>query len=136
MPHPRPLFEVFVFSSRIEGTHLRSAKVSRGGIRWSERLEDFRSEILGLMKTQRIKNVIIVPSGAKGGFILKHPLKHNENLQQAIEAGYREYIATLLSIADSKRNGVVVHPENTLVYDEPDPYFVVAADKEPLPLAT
>ena len=129
MPHPRPLFEVFVFSSRIEGTHLRSAKVSRGGIRWSERLEDFRSEILGLMKTQRIKNVIIVPSGAKGGFILKHPLKHNENLPQAIEAGYREYIATLLSIADSKRNGVVVHPENTLVYDEPDPYFVVAADK-------
>lgn len=129
MPHPRPLFEIFVFSQRIEGTHLRSAKVARGGIRWSERLEDFRSEVLGLMKTQRVKNVIIVPSGAKGGFILKSAPKDPEGLPKAVEQGYREYIAALLTLADNKRGETVVHPEGLIVYDEPDPYFVVAADK-------
>ena len=129
MPHPRPLFEIFVFSQRIEGTHLRSAKVARGGIRWSERLEDFRSEVLGLMKTQRVKNVIIVPSGAKGGFILKSPPKDAESLPKAVEHGYREYITALLTLADNKQGEAVVHPAGLVVYDEPDPYFVVAADK-------
>ncbi len=129
MPHPRPLFEIFVFSPRIEGTHLRSAKVARGGIRWSERLDDYRSEVLGLMKTQKVKNVIIVPSGAKGGFVMKAPLKEGESLGAAVENSYREYISALLSIADNNIKGTVVHPARCVVYDEPDPYFVVAADK-------
>jgi glutamate dehydrogenase len=129
MPHPRPLFEIFVFSSRIEGTHLRSAKVARGGIRWSERLDDYRTEVLGLMKTQKVKNVIIVPSGAKGGFIIKQQPASPEALPAAVAAGYREYITALLSLADTMVNGSPVHPAGLVVHDEPDPYFVVAADK-------
>lgn len=129
MPHPRPLFEIFVFSSRIEGTHLRSAKVARGGIRWSERLDDYRSEVLGLMKTQKVKNVIIVPSGAKGGFIVKNLPRQGEQMLKGVEAGYREYITALLTLADNKVNEAVVHPKNMVIHDEPDPYFVVAADK-------
>ncbi len=129
MPHPRPLFEIFVFSPRIEGTHLRSARVARGGIRWSERLDDYRSEVLGLMKTQKVKNVIIVPSGAKGGFVLKAPIKEGESLSAAVEKSYREYISALLTLADNNVHGVVTHPSDAVVYDEPDPYFVVAADK-------
>jgi glutamate dehydrogenase len=129
MPHPRPLFEIFVFSGRIEGTHLRSARVARGGIRWSERLDDYRTEVLGLMKTQRVKNVIIVPSGAKGGFIIKHQPASAEALPAAVEAGYREYITALLSLADTVVQGQVVHPARMVIHDEPDPYFVVAADK-------
>jgi glutamate dehydrogenase len=129
MPHPRPLFEIFVFSPRIEGTHLRSARVARGGIRWSERLDDYRSEVLGLMKTQKVKNVIIVPSGAKGGFVMKTPVKEGESLGAAVESSYREYISALLTLADNNVNGIVVHPAKTVVYDDPDPYFVVAADK-------
>jgi glutamate dehydrogenase len=129
MPHPRPLFEIFVFSPRIEGTHLRSARVARGGIRWSERLDDYRSEVLGLMKTQKIKNVIIVPSGAKGGFVMKTPVKEGDSLGAAVESSYREYISALLTLADNTTDGVVIHPAKTIVYDEPDPYFVVAADK-------
>lgn len=129
MPHPRPLFEIFVFSSRIEGTHLRSARVARGGIRWSERVDDYRSEVLGLMKTQKVKNVIIVPSGAKGGFIVKNLPKQPEAIPKAVETGYREYITALLTLADTKENDSVIHPANVVLYDEPDPYFVVAADK-------
>jgi glutamate dehydrogenase len=129
MPHPRPLFEIFVFSSRIEGTHLRSAKVARGGIRWSERLDDYRTEVLGLMKTQKVKNVIIVPSGAKGGFIIKQQPANPEALPAAVTAGYREYITALLSLADTMTNGKPVHPQGLVIHDEPDPYFVVAADK-------
>lgn len=129
MPHPRPLFEIFVFSPSIEGTHLRSARVARGGIRWSERPEDFRAEVLGLMKTQRVKNVIIVPSGAKGGFVLKAPPKDPDALPKAVEAGYREYITALLTLADNKDGAAIKHPPGLIVYDEPDPYFVVAADK-------
>lgn len=129
MPHPRPLFEIFVFSSRIEGTHLRSARVARGGIRWSERLDDYRSEVLGLMKTQKVKNVIIVPSGAKGGFIVKNLPRQGEGIAKGVEQGYREYITALLTLADNKLEETVVHPKNMVVYDDPDPYFVVAADK-------
>lgn len=129
MPHPRPLYELFVFSSRIEGTHLRSAKVARGGIRWSERLDDFRAEVLGLMKTQRVKNVIIVPNGAKGGFIIKRPMGSSPLTPQDVEDGYREYITALLSITDNVVENVTNHPQKTVIHDEPDPYLVVAADK-------
>lgn len=129
MPHPRPLFEIFVFSGNIEGTHLRSARVARGGIRWSERPEDFRSEVLGLMKTQRVKNVIIVPSGAKGGFVLKVPPKDPDAMPKAVENGYREYITALLTLADNETGAGIAHPPGLVVHDGPDPYFVVAADK-------
>lgn len=129
MPHPRPLFEIFVFSPRVEGTHLRSARVARGGIRWSERLDDYRSEVLGLMKTQKVKNVIIVPSGAKGGFIVKNLPRQGDAVGKAVEQGYREYITALLTLADTKQDETVVHPAGLIIHDEPDPYFVVAADK-------
>ena len=129
MPHPRPLFEIFVFSPRVEGTHLRSARVARGGIRWSERLDDYRSEVLGLMKTQKVKNVIIVPSGAKGGFIVKNLPRQGDGVAKGVELGYREYITALLTLADTKRDETVVHPAGLIIHDEPDPYFVVAADK-------
>lgn len=129
IPHPKPLFEIFVFSSRIEGTHLRSSKVARGGIRWSERLDDYRSEVLGLMKTQKIKNVIIVPSGAKGGFIVKSSPKDPQAVPAAVEAAYREYISALLTLADNNIDGTIRHPESLVVHDDADPYFVVAADK-------
>jgi glutamate dehydrogenase len=129
IPQPKPLFEIFVFSSRIEGTHLRSSKVARGGIRWSERLDDYRSEVLGLMKTQKIKNVIIVPSGAKGGFIVKTTSKDPHATPAAVETAYREYISALLTLADNNVNGTIRHPESVIVHDDADPYFVVAADK-------
>jgi glutamate dehydrogenase len=129
MPHPRPLFEIFVFSSRIEGTHLRSATVARGGIRWSDRIDDYRAEVLGLMKTQRVKNVIIVPSGAKGGFVVKQLPSDPEQISGSVERAYREYITALLTLADNEVNGTVTHPPTCIVHDGPDPYFVVAADK-------
>lgn len=129
MPHPRPLFEVFVFSPRVEGTHLRSSKVSRGGIRWSERLDDYRAEVLGLMKTQKVKNVIIVPSGAKGGFIVKNLPQKAELVPAAVEQGYREYITALLTLADNRVGDAIISPERCVIHDEHDPYFVVAADK-------
>lgn len=129
MPHPRPLFEIFVFSPRIEGTHLRSSKVARGGIRWSERIDDYRSEVLGLMKTQKVKNVIIVPSGAKGGFVVKTLPSQTDAIPAAVEAGYREYISALLTLADNQVDGDIVSPPDCVIHDEPDPYFVVAADK-------
>ena len=127
MPHPRPLFEIFVFSPRIEGIHLRSARVARGGIRWSERIDDYRSEVLGLMKTQKVKNVIIVPSGAKGGFIIKQLPHETSQVPADVEAGYREYIRALLSLADNYSGAEVVHPVGLVIHDERDPYFVVAA---------
>lgn len=129
MPHPRPLYEIFVYSSRIEGTHLRSSKVARGGIRWSERLDDYRSEVLGLVKTQKVKNVIIVPSGAKGGFIVKTAPPAGEAMGAHVQGAYREYISGLLSLADNVVGGENTHPASCLVYDDFDPYFVVAADK-------
>jgi glutamate dehydrogenase len=129
MPYPRPLFEIFVFSPRIEGTHLRSARVARGGIRWSERIDDYRSEVLGLMKTQKVKNVIIVPSGAKGGFVNKQPPTDPGQIPAAVEQCYREYISALLSLADNETPSGIAHPIGCVIHDGPDPYFVVAADK-------
>jgi glutamate dehydrogenase len=131
MPLPAPLYEIFVYSSRFEGIHLRSAKVARGGIRWSDRHEDFRTEILGLMKTQIVKNSVIVPSGAKGGFVLKAlPAQATRDIVQAeVASCYDLFIRSLLELTDNISNKQVIHPERTLCYDDDDPYLVVAADK-------
>lgn len=131
MPQPRPKYEVFVFSARMEGVHLRSSEVARGGLRWSDRPDDFRTEILGLMKAQTVKNAVIVPTGSKGGFVLKCPPKNNDRaaLQAEGIACYKTLICGLLDITDNIENGQIVHPENVTRYDGPDPYLVVAADK-------
>ena len=121
LPPPRPLYEIYVHSPAMEGIHLRAGKVARGGIRWSDRPEDFRTEILGLMKTQTVKNAIIVPTGAKGGFIVKRGTP-------VVEA-YRTLIRGLLDLTDNLVAGRVVHPHGLVVLDEEDPYLVVAADK-------
>ena len=129
IPNPRPKFEIFVIGPEIEGTHLRADMVARGGIRWSERKEDFRSEVLGLMKTQKVKNALIVPSGAKGGFIVKRSSPEQRPSAQEVEEAYRKYIRALLSITDNRKENQICHPQGVLCYDGPDPYFVVAADK-------
>ncbi len=131
LPLPAPMFEVFVYSPWVEGVHLRSGKVARGGLRWSDRREDFRTEVLGLMKAQRVKNSVIVPYGAKGGFIPKQlPVTKNrdEILKEAVRS-YKMFIQGLLDITDNMDGGNVVHPENVVRYDGDDPYLVVAADK-------
>lgn len=131
LPPGRPLYEIFVYSSRFEAIHLRASKISRGGIRWSERLEDYRSEILGLMKAQKVKNSIIVPSGAKGGFILKKISAKSKSATVRAEVirCYRLFIQGLLDLTDNLINNQVISPPQTLCYDENDPYLVVAADK-------
>ncbi|MGH8976614.1 MAG: NAD-glutamate dehydrogenase, partial [Acidimicrobiia bacterium] len=128
-PRPRPMYEIFVYSARVEGVHLRAGRVARGGIRWSDRREDFRTEILGLMKAQRVKNVVIVPSGAKGGFVVKRPPGGRDALPAEVEACYREFIGGLLDVTDNRRDGQVVAPPNVVRYDGEDPYLVVAADR-------
>lgn len=129
MPQPRPLFEIYVRSPLVEGIHLRSAEVSRGGIRWSDRPEDFRSEVLGLMNTQTIKNVLIVPDGAKGGFVVRQMPQDQDAIPAAVQNAYREFIRSLLSITDNRVEGEIRHPEHLVMWDAPDPYLVVAADK-------
>lgn len=131
LPSPRPLFEIFSYSPQFEGVHLRMAKVARGGLRWSDRREDFRTEILGLMKAQQVKNVVIVPYGAKGGFVLKKtdPTWTREQLQQEGVCCYKKFISSLLDITDNIVADKLVPPKNVIRYDEPDPYLVVAADK-------
>src|SRR5579872_1622368 len=131
LPKPHPLYEIFVYSPRFEGIHLRSAKVARGGIRWSDRREDFRTEILGLMKAQKVKNAVIVPSGAKGGFVLKTvpATVSREALQQEVIACYKLFIRGLLDLTDNLKGDQVISPENVVCYDDHDPYLVVAADK-------
>jgi len=129
MPNPKPKFEVFVVGPEFEGVHLRAELVARGGIRWSERKDDFRSEVLGLMKTQKIKNALIVPSGAKGGFVVYNLPSEQKLVPAAVEAIYKQYIRALLSLADNREGEKVVHPKGVLCYDGADPYFVVAADK-------
>jgi glutamate dehydrogenase len=128
LPLPRPRFEIFVYSPRTEGVHLRGGKVARGGIRWSDRREDFRTEVLGLMKAQMVKNAVIVPVGAKGGFVLKRP-PSAEELPAEVEACYRTFIGGLLDLTDNIVDGEVVPPADVVRYDEDDPYLVVAADK-------
>lgn len=131
LPLPAPLYEIFVYSSRFEGIHLRNTKVARGGIRWSDRLEDFRTEILGLMKAQVVKNAIIVPSGAKGGFVLKavKTKTTREMLQSEVIYCYKEFIRGLLDITSNIVGGKEVNPKNVVCYDDYDSYLVVAADK-------
>ncbi len=131
LPLPVPLFEIFVYSPRFEGIHLRSAKVARGGIRWSDRREDFRREVLGLMKAQRVKNAIIVPSGAKGGFVLKTlpPAASREVVLREVVECYKLFIRSLLDLTDNLKDGKTYHPSRVVCLDEADPYLVVAADK-------
>jgi len=131
LPAPVPWREIWVYSPRIEGIHLRAGPVARGGLRWSDRRDDFRTEILGLMKAQRVKNAVIVPTGAKGGFYAKQlPPASNRDawLAEGTES-YRVFIRTLLSITDNIVDGKVVHPDGVAIHDGEDPYFVVAADK-------
>ncbi|MBL1415945.1 MAG: NAD-glutamate dehydrogenase [Moritella sp.] len=131
MPLPLPKFEVFVYSPQVEGVHLRGGKVARGGLRWSDRREDFRTEVLGLVKAQQVKNTVIVPVGAKGGFVCKQILP-SHNRDEAFNIGkecYRTFIRGLLDITDNIVDGELVHPTNVRFYDEDDSYLVVAADK-------
>jgi glutamate dehydrogenase len=129
MPRPTPLFEVFVYSPRVEAIHLRGGKVARGGIRWSERRQDYRTEVLGLMKAQMVKNAVIVPTGSKGGFVLKRTIADPESLHQEVVREYVTFMRGLLDLTDNREGTIVVHPERVVVHDEDDPYLVVAADK-------
>ncbi|MBS0536463.1 MAG: NAD-glutamate dehydrogenase [Proteobacteria bacterium] len=132
MPLPRPLYEIFVYSPRVEGIHMRFGKVARGGIRWSDRPQDFRTEILGLVKAQQVKNAVIVPVGAKGGFVPKQMPKNPTRDQFMAEgiATYKLFISSLLEITDNYApDGTIVPPENVVRHEGDDPYLVVAADK-------
>ena len=129
-PRPKPKFEIFVYSPRVEGVHLRAGQIARGGIRWSDRREDFRTEVLGLMKAQIVKNTVIVPTGAKGGFVPKHlPLGNREAIMEEGIACYRIFISGLLDITDNVVGDKIVKPANVICRDGDDPYLVVAADK-------
>jgi glutamate dehydrogenase len=128
LPEPRPMFEIWVYSPRVEGVHLRGGRVARGGLRWSDRMEDFRTEVLGLMKAQMVKNVVIVPVGAKGGFVVKRPPTEREAFLKEGVACYQTFLRGLLDITDNLVGGKVVAP-NVVRHDGDDPYLVVAADK-------
>jgi glutamate dehydrogenase len=131
LPAPRPQYELFVYSPRLEAVHLRFAAVARGGLRWSDRTEDFRTEILGLAKAQEVKNSVIVPSGAKGGFVCKRlpDAADREAYQAEVLACYRTFISAMLEVTDNLHAGQVVPPPGVVRYDTDDPYLVVAADK-------
>jgi len=128
---PRPTFEIFVYSPRLEGVHLRFGRVARGGLRWSDRFEDFRTEVLGLVKAQEVKNAVIVPSGAKGGFVCKRlPDPADREAHQAeVLACYKTFIASMLDVTDNIEGDRVVPPAGVVRQDDDDPYLVVAADK-------
>ncbi|SDT77353.1 NAD-glutamate dehydrogenase [Actinoplanes derwentensis] len=125
LPQPRPKFEIFVYSPRFEGVHLRFGAVARGGLRWSDRREDFRTEVLGLVKAQMVKNSVIVPVGAKGGFVLKQKPGDRD---EAVEC-YKRFITALLDVTDNIQSGKIVPPPEVVRHDGDDPYLVVAADK-------
>ncbi|GAA0509032.1 NAD-glutamate dehydrogenase [Paractinoplanes deccanensis] len=125
LPQPRPKYEIFVYSPRFEGVHLRFGAVARGGLRWSDRREDFRTEILGLVKAQMVKNAVIVPVGAKGGFVLKQKPGDRD---EAVEC-YKRFITALLDVTDNIHSGKIVPPRDVVRHDGDDPYLVVAADK-------
>jgi glutamate dehydrogenase len=132
LPRPRPAFEIFVYSPRVEGVHLRGGAVARGGLRWSDRREDFRTEVLGLAKAQTVKNAVIVPVGAKGGFVVKAPPPPEagrDALRDEVEACYRLFIRGLLDVTDNIVDHAVTPPAGVVRYDRDDPYLVVAADK-------
>jgi glutamate dehydrogenase len=137
LPLPRPRYEIFVYSPRVEGIHLRGGRVARGGLRWSDRREDFRTEVLGLMKAQMIKNALIVPVGSKGGFVVKQPPPVGDReayLQEGIEC-YRTFLRGLLDLTDNYVDDDVIAPERVVRYDGDDPYLVVAADKGTAPFS-
>ncbi len=132
LPKPVPWREIFVYSARVEGIHLRAGPVARGGLRWSDRRDDFRTEVLGLMKAQRVKNAVIVPTGAKGGFYPKHlpdPARDRDGWATEGRESYKVFVRALLSITDNIVASAVVHPADIVILDGEDPYFVVAADK-------
>ncbi len=132
LPQPRPYREIFVYSPRVEAVHLRGGKVARGGIRWSDRPEDFRTEVLGLMKAQMVKNAVIVPVGSKGGFFVKRPPAPDagrEALTEEVVACYRTLMRGLLDLTDNLEGAAVRPPLHVVRHDEDDPYLVVAADK-------
>ncbi|HEX8170876.1 MAG TPA: NAD-glutamate dehydrogenase [Thermoanaerobaculia bacterium] len=129
LPLPRPLVEIFVYAPWMEGIHLRGGKVARGGIRWSDRREDFRTEILGLMKAQMVKNVVIVPMGSKGGFVVKNPSADRAKFQTEGVESYKTLLRGMLDLTDNLRGDEVVPPRDVVRRDPDDPYLVVAADK-------
>lgn len=129
MPQPRPAREMFVHGPQIAGLHLRFGPVARGGLRWSERPDDFRTEVLGLVRTQQVKNTVIVPSGAKGAFYVRKPPADRNALEPAVRESYMQFIRGLLDVTDNIVEGKVVHPRDVVFYDDDDPYLVVAADK-------
>ena len=129
LPEPKPMFEIFVYSPRVEGVHLRGGKVARGGLRWSDRMEDFRTEVLGLMKAQMVKNTVIVPVGSKGGFVVKQPPADRESFMKEGIACYQTFLRGLLDLTDNLVAGKIVHPKDAVCHDGDDPYLVVAADK-------
>ncbi len=131
MPQPVPMFEIFIYAPRVEGVHLRFGPVARGGLRWSDRLEDFRTEVLGLVKAQQVKNAVIVPVGAKGGFVVRQACNCHDRdaLMLEVQACYRLFVSGLLQLTDNYRQGSVIPPSLTVRLDGDDPYLVVAADK-------
>jgi len=129
MPVPRPLYEVYVHNATMEGIHLRGGMVARGGIRWSDRPDDFRTEVLGLMKTQMTKNALIVPVGSKGGFVIKQSYKEREEGLALSKRAYQTLMRGLLDLTDNRIAGEVIPAQDVIRYDEDDPYLVVAADK-------
>lgn len=129
LPEPKPLYEIYVHSFYTEGIHLRGGKVARGGLRFSDRPDDFRTEVLGLLKTQMVKNAVIVPVGSKGGFVVKKRFADKNKDKEHVINQYKIFIRGLLDITDNYKGEKVVHPSNVVVYDEKDPYLVVAADK-------
>ena len=131
LPKPLPMFEIFVYSPRVEAVHLRGGPVARGGLRWSDRREDFRTEVLGLMKAQMVKNSVIVPVGSKGGFVVKRPPQGGgrDVLMQEVQACYKTFIRGMLDITDNRSADSIIPPANVVRHDADDPYLVVAADK-------
>ncbi|WP_144159818.1 NAD-glutamate dehydrogenase [Paraburkholderia sp. BCC1885] len=131
LPEPKPMFEIWVYSPRVEGVHLRGGRVARGGLRWSDRREDFRTEVLGLMKAQMVKNVVIVPVGSKGGFVVKNPPPPGEReawLREGVDC-YQTFLRGLLDLTDNRVGNEIVPPPDVVRHDPDDPYLVVAADK-------
>lgn len=129
MPSPRPLYEVYIHAAWMEGVHLRGGKVARGGIRWSDRPDDFRTEVLGLVKAQMTKNAVIVPQGSKGGFVTKQTDPDREKMGEIVKHAYQTLMRGLLDMTDNRVGDDIVKPQGVISYDDLDPYLVVAADK-------
>lgn len=129
IPDPKPFMEIFVYSTRVEAVHLRGDKIARGGLRWSDRHEDFRTEILGLMKSQMVKNSVIVPMGSKGGFVVKSDIRDRDEFRKEGVECYKIFIRGLLDVTDNRKGQKIIPPKDVVRRDGDDPYLVVAADK-------